>query len=69
MNCYLCDRTGATIEAVAICQHCGIALCRDHADEGALARRPGGHARRSCTHRNAGSALSGQQTGRTLEGS
>jgi hypothetical protein len=30
MNCYDCALSGATRPAVAICHHCGAALCPDH---------------------------------------
>ncbi len=50
MNCYMCDRTGATTEAVAICQHCGASLCRDHLDDDLLAQKAAGFHRSGCTH-------------------
>ena len=50
MNCYMCDNAGSEVEAVAVCQHCGAALCRGHLDQDLLARRPMGHHRRGCTH-------------------
>lgn len=50
MNCYMCDGAGRTVAAVAICHHCGAALCRDHLDEDLLAPRPRGHVRHGCNH-------------------
>jgi len=50
MQCYLCDSTGRVAEAVAICRQCGVALCRNHMDEGLLAPRPAGHVRAGCVH-------------------
>jgi hypothetical protein len=50
MICYLCDNGDRAAEAVAICRHCGIALCREHADEAVLADRPAGLVRAGCTH-------------------
>lgn len=50
MNCYVCDAVGRETPAVAICQHCGLALCRDHLDEDLLMTRPQGVVRRGCTH-------------------
>ena len=45
MNCYMCDSTGRPVAAIAICHHCGVALCRDHLDEDLLSSRPHGHAK------------------------
>jgi hypothetical protein len=56
MNCYLCDNGGEATDAVAICQHCGVALCRDHVDQDLLAHRPAGLVRRGCTHNPLGAA-------------
>jgi hypothetical protein len=42
MNCYVCDENGRATAAVAICQHCGAALCKEHLDEDLLAHRPHG---------------------------
>jgi hypothetical protein len=50
MHCYLCDSSGQPTEAVAVCRHCGLALCRDHVDEALLAERPAGLARPGCIH-------------------
>ena len=50
MSCYVCDRQGFASNAVAVCQDCGAALCREHLDESLLARRPGGLSRTSCSH-------------------
>jgi len=50
MNCYLCDDRARAVAAVAICQSCGIALCRKHLDEDLLAFRTQGVVRRQCTH-------------------
>ena len=50
MNCYVCDTADRTVEAVAICQHCGAALCRTHLDKELVARRPAGLHRVGCTH-------------------
>jgi hypothetical protein len=56
MNCYMCDCWDRATEAVAICRHCGIALCREHVDEALLARRPAGLAGPSCIHNPVGTA-------------
>lgn len=56
MNCYLCDNGSEATDAVAICQHCGVALCRDHVDQDLLAQRPAGLVRRGCTHNPLGAA-------------
>jgi len=50
MNCYLCDDRGHDVAAVAICQSCGLALCREHLDRDLLATRTYGVTRRACTH-------------------
>lgn len=50
MNCYICDDRDRATAAVAICNHCGIGLCRDHLDEDLLGRRVHGMVRRGCTH-------------------
>ena len=50
MNCYMCDSTGRAVAAIAICHHCGVALCREHLDEDLLSSRPHGHTKRGCTH-------------------
>ena len=69
MNCYMCDSGERAIEAVAICRHCGIALCREHIDEALLASSacgagpsrpyhdPTGAARRRDEHPGAGVPL------------
>lgn len=56
MQCYLCDSVGRATEAVAICRHCGLALCRNHIDEGLLAERPAGLVRAGCIHNPIGMA-------------
>jgi Uncharacterized protein conserved in archaea (DUF2180) len=56
MNCYLCDSAGRATEAVAICRQCGLALCREHLDQGLLAKRPSGLVRAGCGHNPVGSA-------------
>jgi hypothetical protein len=33
MYCYYCDRNGASVPAIAICQRCGGAVCRQHIRE------------------------------------
>jgi hypothetical protein len=33
MNCYVCVLEHATSTAVAICSHCGVALCMQHLRE------------------------------------
>jgi hypothetical protein len=48
MNCYVCDAAGAAIPAV--CQHCGVSLCRAHFDKDLLLPRPQGMMRRGCMH-------------------
>jgi len=50
MNCYLCDTHGRDVPAVAICQNCGVGLCRDHLDQDLLAARTHGMSRQQCTH-------------------
>ena len=50
MNCYVCDRAGRATPAVAICHHCGAALCREHLDADLLAKRSHGLVRHGCTH-------------------
>jgi hypothetical protein len=50
MNCYICDSQQHEVPAVAICQYCGIALCRDHLDEDLLAPRTQDLTRRGCMH-------------------
>ena len=57
MNCYMCDSDERAIEAVAICHHCGIALCREHVDEALLADRPAGMVRPGCIHNPIGTAI------------
>lgn len=56
MNCYLCDCDDRSTDAVAICRHCGIALCREHVDEALVADRPAGLVRASCIHNPIGVA-------------
>lgn len=50
MICYMCDAQHRATEAVAICRHCGIALCREHVDAALLAERPAGLVRLGCIH-------------------
>lgn len=50
MNCYVCDTRGTVRPAVAVCQHCGVAMCREHLDEDLLVPRTQGLVRRGCTH-------------------
>lgn len=50
MNCYVCDVAGEATPAVAICHHCGVALCRVHLDEDLLMPRPYGMMRSGCMH-------------------
>ncbi len=33
MNCYLCAMDGVTSVSVAICTHCGVAMCMKHLQE------------------------------------
>jgi hypothetical protein len=56
MNCYVCDSHERATEAVAICPHCGIGLCRDHVDAAVLAKRPVGLVRPGCIHNPIGTA-------------
>lgn len=56
MNCYVCDSIGQVTEAVAICRECGVALCREHVDQGLLAERPAGLVRGGCVHNPVGVA-------------
>ena len=51
MNCYVCDNRGDGVPAVAICQNCSVALCREHLDQDLLAVRSHGMSRHQCTHR------------------
>ena len=30
MNCYVCQQQGREQTAVAVCTHCGAALCQEH---------------------------------------
>jgi hypothetical protein len=30
MHCFECAKAGTTVAAVAICRHCGVALCFEH---------------------------------------
>lgn len=57
MNCYVCDTLGRGTDAVAICNHCGVALCREHLDADLLAPRPQGLSGRRCSHTPIQSAL------------
>lgn len=50
MNCYVCDQSGRVSPAVAVCHHCGAALCREHLDQDLLAQRAHGHIRHRCSH-------------------
>ena len=50
MNCYLCDAVERERGAVAICQYCGIALCREHLHEDLVVPGRAGLAGRTCTH-------------------
>ena len=61
MNCYMCDSTGRVAAAVAICHHCGVALCREHLDEDLLSSRPQGHTQGGCTHHLHGAAMARRQ--------
>jgi hypothetical protein len=42
MNCYVCAQEHMDSTAVAVCPHCGAALCLVHVSEEASAPRPGG---------------------------
>jgi hypothetical protein len=42
MNCYVCARKRLDAAAVAVCPHCGAALCLLHVGEEAAAPRRGG---------------------------
>ena len=33
MNCYVCSLEGVTSASVAICTHCGVAMCLKHVQE------------------------------------
>jgi Uncharacterized protein conserved in archaea (DUF2180) len=57
VNCYVCDSTGLEAASVAICHHCGVALCREHLDEDLLSPAPNGHTRRGCSHQPHGAAM------------
>lgn len=69
MNCYFCDSIGHITEAVAICHHCGVGLCREHLDQGLLAERPSGLFRHPCTHNIVGRARRRQDNLRAVEAS
>jgi hypothetical protein len=49
MNCCVCARGQLRSVAVAVCPHCGVALCLPHVLEEAAAPRPGGMCT-ACTH-------------------
>jgi hypothetical protein len=61
VNCYMCDSTGRAAAAVAICHHCGVALCREHLDDDLLSSRPLGHIQGGCTHHLHGAAMARRQ--------
>jgi hypothetical protein len=42
MFCYECDQNGSAVCAIAICQHCGGAVCREHARTIYHREAPGG---------------------------
>jgi hypothetical protein len=42
MSCYVCALEERDSVAVAVCPHCGAALCLSHVREEASWRRPGG---------------------------
>jgi Uncharacterized protein conserved in archaea (DUF2180) len=48
MNCYVCDSDGRAAGAVALCHHCGAALCREHLDRELLNCQPSGLQRSRC---------------------
>jgi Uncharacterized protein conserved in archaea (DUF2180) len=50
MNCYVCDAAQHENAAVAICQHCGVALCREHLGVDLLMPRARGMTRGGCAH-------------------
>jgi hypothetical protein len=56
MNCYIYDGHERATEAVVICRHCSIALCREHVDEALLANWPAGLAGPGCIHNAIGTA-------------
>jgi hypothetical protein len=56
MNCCLCDSVDQVTEAVAICRECGVALCREHMDQGLLAHRAARLVRTGCRHATVGTA-------------
>ena len=63
MNCYACDASGTTKAAVAICRHCGVAMCRAHLDEDLLLARPHGMIRHACTHNPVHNAVAALEAG------
>ncbi|HBY97006.1 MAG: DUF2180 family protein [Ardenticatenaceae bacterium] len=52
MKCYVCAKTGETMDAVAVCAICGMGLCLDHAIEREipLVQRVSGWASQSTMH-------------------
>jgi hypothetical protein len=42
MFCYECDQSGSAVGAIAICQRCGGAMCREHANRLSQPGAPGG---------------------------
>jgi hypothetical protein len=70
MNCYVCDMSSTEVQAVAICQHCGVGLCKSHLHEDLVGPRANGMSRRGCTHQalhHATSADAGATVARTVE--
>lgn len=61
MNCYVCDSNERLSEAVAVCKHCGVALCRDHFDAELLASRMSWPPAPACTHHPMHAAASRQR--------
>ncbi|HEY1359004.1 MAG TPA: DUF2180 family protein [Thermoleophilaceae bacterium] len=49
MNCFVCAGEGKEVSAVALCQGCAVALCRDHLAEELRSPGPGG-LKYDCNH-------------------
>jgi hypothetical protein len=49
MNCYVCAMSQLDSTAVAVCPHCGAALCLEHVRQEASTPRPGG-THMTCSH-------------------
>ena len=52
MNCYVCSLEGVTSASVAICKHCGVALCLNHLRD--VGTASAGGMQYDCPHNPAG---------------